>query len=88
MTLQKMSVKKIYSRLKWDLQQCIEYLEQDKPEYVKLYFGTAKRSEIADKLEVICKPFSDYQFSEIEKLISELHSYFIIKQPEQWEKKS
>ena len=36
MTVQKMSVKKIHSRLKSDLQQCIEYLEQGKPEYVNL----------------------------------------------------
>jgi hypothetical protein len=79
MTVQKMSVKKIHSRLKSDLQQCIEYLEQGKPEYVKRYFGTDKRSEIADKLSVICQPFSEYQFAEIEKVITELHSYFISK---------
>lgn len=53
-----------------------------KPEYVKLYFGTNKRQEIADKLEVICRPFSEYQFAEVEKVIHELHSYFITNQSE------
>jgi hypothetical protein len=39
-------------------------------------------------LSVICQPFSEYQFAEIEKLIAELHSYFISKPKEEWEKKS
>jgi hypothetical protein len=39
-------------------------------------------------LSVICQPFSEYQFAEIEKLIAELHKYFISKPNEEWEKKS
>ena len=88
MTIQKMSVKKIYSNLKSDLERCIELLDADRPELVAEYFWTTKRSEIADKLSVICQPFSEYQFVEIEKLIAELHKYFISKPNEEWEKKS
>lgn len=87
MTIQKMSVKKIYSNLKSDLERCIELLDADRPELVAEYFWTTKRSEIADKLAVICQPFSEYQFAEIEKLIAELHSYFISKKGK-WQKKS
>lgn len=88
MTLQKMPVKKIYTGLKADLKLCIKFIEMNRPERVKLYFWTDKWSEIADKLEVICEPFSDYQKSEIEKVISELHKFFIIKPLEWLEKKS
>jgi hypothetical protein len=77
-----MTVKKIYSRLRSDLNKCIEFLEIDRPEYVKMYFGTDKRSEIEQKLSVICKTFSEYQLSEIEKIKTELHSYFISKPTE------
>ena len=77
MTVQEMPTKKIYSRLKSDLNLCIRYIEMNRPQYVKLYFGTDKRQEIADKLEIVCKPFSDYQLAEIEKVIQKLHSYFI-----------
>lgn len=59
-----------------------------KPEYVQMYFWTNKREEIANQLEVICKPFSEVQFAEIEKVISELHSFFISKPTETWLKKS
>jgi hypothetical protein len=38
MTLQKMSVKKICSRLRADLDKCIEFLELDMPEKVAEYF--------------------------------------------------
>ena len=84
MTVQKMTTKKIFSKLKSDLKLCIRFIQMRKPEYVKLYFGTDNRQEIADKLEVICKPFSDYQKADIENVISELHSYFIIKKSERW----
>lgn len=46
---------------------------------VQLYFGTRSRNEIKSKLDVICKPFSEYQMYEIEKVISDLHIYFISK---------
>lgn len=82
-----MSVKKIFSRLRADLTKCIEYIKAWEPEMVQVYFGTKSRNEIKAKLDVICKPFSEYQFAEIEKVISELHSYFITNQ-KQWQKKS
>lgn len=88
MTVQKMSVKKIFSRLRADLIKCIEYIKAWEPEMVQVYFGTKSRNEIKAKLDVICKPFSEYQMYEIEKVISELHSYFISKSKAEWEKKS
>jgi len=84
----KMTVKKIYTNLKSDLQLCINFIKEGKPELVKMYFWTNKWEEIANQLEVICKPFSEVQFIEIEKLVSELHSFFISKQTTGWEKKS
>lgn len=79
MTLQKMPVKKIFSRLRVDLQQCIKFMKMNKKENVEIYFWTLDWDEISKRLEVICRPFSDFQRYEIEKVISELHNYFIIK---------
>ena len=87
MTLQKMPVKKIFSRLRADLTKCIEYIKAWEPEMVQLYFGTRSRNEVKSILDVICKPFSEYQIYEIKKVISELHSYFISKNGK-WQKKS
>ena len=84
----KMTVKKIYTTLKWDLTLCIKFIKQWHPEYVQMYFWTNKWEEIAKKLEVICKPFSEVQLMEIEKVITELHSFFISKPNSKWEKKS
>ena len=84
----KMTIKKIYSNLKQDLLLCIRFIKQWHPEYVAMYFGTNKWEEIANKLDVICKPFSEVQFMEIEKVIAELHSFFISKPHSEWEKKS
>jgi hypothetical protein len=38
MTIQKMSVKKIYSNLKSDLERCIELLDSDRADLVAEYF--------------------------------------------------
>ncbi len=87
MTLQKIPVKKIFSRSRADLTKCIEYIKAWEPEMVQLYFGTRSRNEVKSILDVICKPFSEYQIYEIKKVISELHSYFISKNGK-WQKKS
>lgn len=80
-------IKEIYQSLKSDLTLCIKYHRRNKSELVKEYFGTDNREEIEKQLAVICKPFSLIQKIQIEKVISELHTFYI--QPiEEWTKVS
>ena len=67
-------IKEIYQNLKSDL--------------VKEYFWTDNWEEIEKQLAVICKPFSVIQKIQIEKVISELHNFYITNSTEEWEKKS
>lgn len=77
MTIQKkLTVKKIYTNLKSDLEQCIKFHQHGHPENVTLYFGTDDWNTIQQQLEVICKPFSEYQLAQIEKVISDLHTFY------------
>jgi hypothetical protein len=46
-------------------------------DYVEQYFGTMEWDEITNKLEVICRPFSEVQKMEIDKVLTELHNFFI-----------
>lgn len=71
-------IKNIYSNLKSDLILCIKYHRKNKPEMVKEYFGTDNREEIQKQLDVICKPFSYVQRIQIEKVISDLHTFYIL----------
>jgi len=71
-------VKEIYSNLKSDLTLCIKYHRRNKPELVKEYFGTDVRNEIQQQLDVICKPFSYVQMVQIGKVISDLHTFYIL----------
>lgn len=87
MTVQKkLTVKKIYTGLKSDLELCIKFLRHWKPENVELYFWTLDRDEIQNQIDVICKPFSEYQLAQIEKVKSDLHT-FISKYHNQWQQK-
>jgi hypothetical protein len=80
-------INEIYRSLKEDLTRCIKYHRKWKPEYVKEYFNTDKREEIEKQLQVICKPFSDIQKIQISKVISDLHTFYILPQ-EKWLNKS
>lgn len=80
-------INEIYRYLKEDLTRCIKYHRKWKPEYVKEYFNTDKREEIEAQLQVICKPFSDIQKIQISKVISDLHTFYILPQ-EEWLNKS
>ena len=71
-------IKEIYQGLKSDLNLCVKYHRKNKPELVKEYFGTDNREEIEKQLAVICKPFSVIQKIQIEKVISELHKFYIL----------
>lgn len=71
-------IKNIYSNLKSDLILCVKYHRKNKPEMVKEYFGTDNREEIQKQLDVICKPFSLIQKIQIEKVISDLHNFYIL----------
>lgn len=62
-------------------------MRRNKPEYVKEYFNTDKREEIEKQLQVICKPFSDIQKIQISKVITDLHTFYILPQ-EEWLNKS
>ena len=53
------------------------------PENVKEYFWTLERDQIDKQLQVICKPFSYIQKVQIEKVISDLHT-FISSYTEEW----
>lgn len=80
-------INEIYKYLKSDLTECVKYRRKWKPEYVKEYFNTDKREEIEKQLQVICKPFSDIQKIQISKVISDLHTFYILPQ-EEWLNKS
>lgn len=80
-------INEIYKYLKSDLTECVKYRRRNKPEYVKEYFNTDKREEIEKQLQVICKPFSDIQKIQISKVISDLHTFYILPQ-EEWLNKS
>lgn len=71
-------IKEIYKFLKADLQRCIKYHRRNKSELVKQYFNTDKWEEIEEQLQVICKPFSLIQKIQIERLISDLHNFYIL----------
>jgi hypothetical protein len=62
-------------------------MRKQQPEKVKEYFWTLERDKINEQLQVICKPFSLIQKIQIERLISELHT-FISNYNESWLKKS
>lgn len=81
-------IKEIYQNLKSDLTLCIKYHRRHKSDLVKEYFWTDNREEIEKQLSVICKPFSVIQKIQIEKVISELHNFYITNSTEEWEKKS
>lgn len=77
MTLQNQArIKEIYEYLKWDLKRCIKFHRKWHPEYVKEYFNSDNREDIEKQLHVICKPFSDVQKIQIEKVISDLHTFY------------
>ena len=80
-------INEIYKYLKSDLTNCVKYRRRNKPELVKEYFNTDKREEIEKQLQVICKPFSDIQKIQISKVISDLHTFYILPQ-EEWLNKS
>ena len=80
-------INEIYKYLKSDLTECVKYRRRNKPELVKEYFNTDKREEIEAQLQVICKPFSDIQKIQISKVISDLHTFYILPQ-EEWLNKS
>lgn len=75
-------INEIYKYLKSDLTECVKYRRRNKPELVKEYFNTDKREEIEAQLQVICKPFSDIQKIQISKVISDLHTFYILPQEE------
>ena len=86
MTIQKkLTVKKIYTNLKSDLEQCIKFHQYGHPENVTLYFGTDDWDTIQQQLEVICKPFSEYQLAQIEKVISDLHTFYSSNSQTPWQ---
>ena len=88
MTLQNQArINEIYKYLKSDLTKCVKYMRRNKPEFVKEYFNTDKREEIEAQLQVICKPFSDIQKIQISKVITDLHTFYILPQ-EKWLNKS
>ena len=80
-------IKEIYANLKSDLILCVKYHRRNKPELVKEYFWSDNREDIEKQLAVICKPFSVIQRIQIEKVISDLHTFYI-KPIEEWTKKS
>ena len=80
-------INEIYKYLKSDLTECVKYRRRNKPGLVKEYFNTDKREEIEAQLQVICKPFSDIQKIQISKVISDLHTFYILPQ-EEWLNKS
>jgi hypothetical protein len=75
-------INEIYKYLKSDLTNCVKYRRRNKPELVKEYFNTDKREEIEKQLQVICKPFSDIQKIQISKVITDLHTFYILPQEE------
>ena len=81
MKVPEVDVPTIYKHLKDDLTLCVKYHRRGKPEKVKEYFGTEERAEIEKQLQVICKPFSLIQNIQIERVIAELHNFYI--QPEE-----
>jgi hypothetical protein len=87
MNVQNEMTKQIYTNLKSDLKLCNKFMRKQQPEKVKEYFWTLERDKINEQLQVICKPFSLIQKIQIERLISELHT-FISNYNESWLKKS
>ena len=86
MNVQNEMTKEIYRNLKSDLRLCLKYFRKNKPEYVKEYFWTLERDKIESQLAVICKPLSTIQRIQLERVISDLHTF--ISNYQQWEKKS
>lgn len=78
-------VKEIYKNLKSDLTLCVKYHRRNRPELVREYFGTDKREEIEKQLQVICKPFSEVQKIQIEKVISDLHTFYSSNSQTPWQ---
>ena len=75
-------IKEIYEYLKSDLKKCVRYHRRNQPELVREYFNTDKWEGIQAQLQVICKPFSDIQKIQISKVISDLHTFYILPQEE------
>lgn len=83
MTIPQMRVEDIYSNLKKDLQLCVKYQRKNRPEMVKEYFWTDKWDEIEKQIQVICQCFSTVQKIQLERVITELHNFYITND-EQW----
>lgn len=77
MKVPEVNVPEIYKALKDDLTLCVKYHRRGRPEMVKEYFGADNRDEIEKQLQVICKPFSTIQKIQIERVIAELHNFYI-----------
>ena len=80
-------INEIYRYFKSDLTNCVKYFRRWKPELVKEYFWTLERDKIEQQIQVICKPFSDIQNIQISKVITDLHTFYILPQ-EEWLNKS
>ena len=81
-------INEIYRYLKSDLIRCVKYHRKFRPDVVREYFGTDKREEIEKQLQVICKPFSEVQKIQIEKVISDLHNFYPLASNKWQSKKS
>lgn len=79
--IQQVNVGEIYKQFKHDLTLCVKYHRKNRPEMVKEYFGTDSREEIQTQIDVVCKPFSRVQKMQLERLIADLHNFYI--QPEE-----
>ena len=86
MNVQNEMTKEIYRNLKSDLKLCNKFMRKWHPENVKEYFWTLDREKIESQLAVICKPLSTIQKIQLERVISDLHTF--ISNYQQWEKKS
>ena len=78
-------INEIYRYLKSDLIRCVKYHRKFRPDVVREYFGTDKREEIEKQLWVICKPFSEVQKIQIEKVISDLHTFYSSNSQTPWQ---
>lgn len=84
-----MTIEDIYHNLKKDLQLCVKYHRRNRPEMVEEYFWTTKWEEIEKQLQVICNTFSLIQKIQIEKVIAELHTFYLLQPNEDgWTKES
>lgn len=81
-------INEIYRYLKSDLVRCVKYHRKWQPEAVREYFNTDSREDIEKQLQVICKPFSEVQKIQIEKVISDLHTFYPVTSNKWQSKKS